>query len=139
MGKPATTTPPRPAAAARAAAETGSSAPLGATPGPHGVNFSLFSQHATAVELLLFDAADDPRPARVIPTDAAQRTYHYWHAFVPGLRPGQIYGWRVAGPADAAAGMRYDGDKVLLDPYGRAVVVPKRYSREAAEQPGDNA
>lgn len=117
----------------------GSSAPLGATPSDAGVNFSVFSRHAQAVELLLFDREDD-LPIRVFPMDpAANRTYHYWHVFVPGLRAGQIYAYRVHGPFDPALGMRFDRTKVLLDPYGRAVVVPRRYSREAARAAGDNA
>jgi glycogen operon protein len=58
-----------------------------------GLNFSLFSRNATGVELVLFDRQDDARPARVIALDpAAERTYHYWHIFVPGVRPAQIYG-----------------------------------------------
>ena len=62
------------------------------------MNFSLFSRSATGVELLFFDREDDARPARVISIDpAANRTYHYWHVFVPGVQPGQIYGYRVAG------------------------------------------
>src|SRR6185295_4080053 len=65
----------------------GASAPLGATVSAHGVNFSVFARHATAVELVFFDRAEDPRPARAIPLDpVANRTYHYWHGFVPGLR-----------------------------------------------------
>ncbi|HVP11229.1 MAG TPA: glycogen debranching protein GlgX [Phycisphaerae bacterium] len=118
----------------------GSSAPLGATPSPAGVNFSVFSRHATGVELLLFEDVDDGRPARVVRMDLAiNRTYHYWHVFVPGLKAGQIYGYRVEGPFDPAKGMRFDSSKVLLDPYGRGVVVPKSYSREAARREGDNA
>jgi isoamylase len=104
---------------------TGRSFPLGATIVDGGVNFSLFSRRATGVELLFFDHEDDPRPSRVVPVDAAaNRTYHYWHAFVPDVGPGQIYGYRVQGPFDAARGMRFDGSKVLLDPYGREVAVP---------------
>jgi glycogen operon protein len=104
------------------------------------VNFSLFSRHATSVELLFFDRADDRRPSRVIRIDpAANRTYHYWHTFVPGVEPGQIYGYRVEGPSDSAKGLRFDSAKVLLDPYGLSVVVPRGYSRDAAGAPGDNA
>jgi len=111
----------------------GRSAPLGATPSDGGVNFSIFSRAATGVELLLFEREDDARATRVIPLDpAANRTYHYWHIFVPGLRAGQMYGYRVHGAWDPASGMRFDPTKVLLDPYGRGVVVPKSYSREAA-------
>src|SRR2546421_1368981 len=106
------------------------SSPLGATVREGGVNFSLFSRSATGVELLLFDREDDARPSRVIQVDpAANRTYHYWHVFVPGVRPGQMYGYRVHGGWDPANGIRFDPTKVLLDPYGRGVVVPKDYSR----------
>ena len=114
-------------------------APLGATVVAGGINFSVFSRSASAVELLFFDRADDPRPARAIPIDpCTNRTYHYWHTVVPGAQPGQLYGYRVHGPSDHAAGLRFDPGKVLLDPYGRGVVVPKGYSREAAQLKGDN-
>src|ERR1700722_17410328 len=126
--------------AAQAASVTSNSSPLGATIFPSGANFSVFSRGATAVDLLLFDREDDPRPARVIPFDPlANRAYHYWHTFVPGLRPGQLYGYRVHGPFDPASGMRFDPAKILLDPYGRGVVVPRSYSRNAAWLEGDNA
>ncbi len=119
---------------------TGRSAPLGATVCPGGVNFSVFSRGASGVELLLFDGEDDARPTRVIPIDpAANRTYHYWHVFVSGLGPGQMYGYRVHGGWDPANGMRFDPTKVLLDPYGRGVVVPKNYSRDAARRETDDA
>ncbi len=127
-------------ASADQAERRGRSYPLGATNLPGGVNFSVFSRNATAMELVLFDREDDPRPARVIPIDPAMnRTYHYWHVFVPGVQPGQLYGYRVRGPFDPASGMRFDPTKVLLDPYGRGVVVPKQYSRDAARLEGDNA
>jgi len=118
----------------------GSSSPLGATPSPTGVNFSVYSRHATGMELLLFDAADEPKPARVVRLDpSTNRTYHYWHTFVPGLRPGQLYGYRAEGPFDPSSGLRFDPPKVLLDPYGRGVVTPSGYGRDAAKGPGDNA
>ena len=111
----------------------GCSAPLGATVVDGGVNFSLFSRNASGVELLFFDREDDARPARVIVLDpGTNRTYHYWHAFVPAVRPGQIYGYRVVGPFDPANGMRFDAAKILLDPYGRAVAVPRNYGRPHA-------
>jgi glycogen operon protein len=117
----------------------GQSFPLGATPAPDGVNFSVFSKSSHAVELLLFDAVDDPKPARVIPLDPRKnRTYHYWHTFVPGLKPGQLYGYRAEGPFAPQQGLRFDRDKVLLDPYGRGVAVPRRYDRLAASWAGDN-
>ena len=119
--------------------EKGGSSPLGATPSPDGVNFSVFSRHATGVELLLFDGVDDTKAARVVRLDpSANRTYHYWHVFVPNVRPGQLYGYCVEGPFDPSSGMRFDPTKVLLDPYGRGVMVPSAYDRAAARRPGDN-
>jgi glycogen operon protein len=126
-------------ARATVADPAGSSNPLGATVFPGGVNFSIFSRTASGVDLLLFERKDDARPARVIRLDPADnRTYHYWHTFVAGIGPGQIYGFRVHGPNDPATGSRFDGLKVLLDPYGREVVVPGNYSRIAAASNGDN-
>jgi isoamylase len=122
------------------ASNIGRSAPLGATVSCAGTNFSVYSRDASGIELLFFDRDDDPRPARVIPLDpSVNRTYHYWHVFVPGVQAGQLYGYRVHGPFDPLRGMRFDAAKVLLDPYGRGVVVPKNYSRKAAEEKGDNA
>src|SRR5262249_46214776 len=119
---------------------SGRSSPLGATVVDGGVNFSLFSRTASGVDLLLFDREDDAAPARVVRIDpGTNRTYHYWHVFVPGVRPGQIYGYRVEGPSAPARGLRFDPTKVLLDPYGRGVVVPRNYDREAARGPGENA
>ena len=95
----------------------GRSAPLGATAGGGGVNFSVFSRRAELVELLLFDAVDAREPERVIALDPARhRTYHYWHAFVPELVPGQLYGFRAHGPFAPGEGLRFDHEKVLLDP-----------------------
>ena len=103
---------------------------------PDGVNFSVFSKDATLLELLLFDAADAAEPSRIIPLDPkAHRTYHYWHAFVPGLRPGQLYAYRAHGPFAPERGLLFDSDKVLLDPYGLAVAVPDGYDRAAARVP----
>jgi isoamylase len=125
------------AAAARPGA--GRSFPLGATIASGGVNFSVFSRQATRVELLLFDDAAAAKPTRVINLDRRKhRTYHYWHVFVPRTGAGQIYAYRVFGPFDPAQGLRFDPSKVLLDPYGRAVVVPEAYSRPLASQHGQN-
>jgi isoamylase len=117
----------------------GRSSPLGATVAGGGVNFSVFSRSATGIDLLLFDREDDARPARTIAIEPTGRTYHYWHAFIPGVRPGQIYGYRARGPMDPANGLRFDPDKLLLDPYGRGVVLPRSYDRGAAERAGDDA
>jgi glycogen operon protein len=114
--------------------------PLGATLADGGANFSLFSRTATGVELVFFDKVDDAKPSRVHALDpVANRTYHYWHTFVPGVQAGQIYGYRVQGPNDPSKGLRFDPAKVLLDPYGRGVVTPKDYTPASAHRPGDNA
>ena len=118
--------------------DTGNSSPLGATVAPTGVNFSAFARNASGVELVLFDRVDDPTPSRIIQFDPIKnRTYPYWHAFVAKLKPGQLYGYRVRAPFDPANGMRFDPDKILLDPYGRVVVVPMGYNRHAAFGKGD--
>ena len=120
--------------------DVGQSSPLGATLYPGGANFSVYSKHAAGVELLLFDSADDARPSRVLTIDpATNRTYHYWHVSLSGVKAGQIYAYRVKGAFDPASGMRFDPAKVLVDPYGRGAVVPKNYSRDAARKKGDNA
>jgi glycogen operon protein len=119
---------------------TGQCYPLGATFRPGGVNFCIYSESAATVELHLFDDADDAKPARVIALDPRRnKTFYYWHVFVPDLEAGQLYGFKVHGPWDPAQGQRFDGDKLLLDPYARAVLAGKNYSREAALRPGDNS
>ncbi|HEX9138073.1 MAG TPA: glycogen debranching enzyme, partial [Nitrospirota bacterium] len=117
----------------------GRSSPLGSTVSPEGINFSVFSKSSTRIELLFFDRVDDSKPSTVIPLDPiTNRTYHYWHVFVPGLQLGQMYGYRAFGPFEPDRGMRFDPDKILIDPYGKAVAVPERYSRVSASVPGDN-
>jgi isoamylase len=124
---------------AAAAPSSGQSFPLGAAVLADGVNFSVFSRHASRVELLLFDDAEAPRPTRTIELEPRMhRTYHYWHAFVPGTGAGQLYGYRASGPFAPEHGLRFDPSKVLLDPYGRAVAVPDGYSRRMASQYGNN-
>jgi isoamylase len=114
--------------------------PLGPTILPEGTNFSVFSACATGMEIVLFDHADDAQPSRVIPLDPVlHRTSHYWHIFVPGIKPGQLYGYRADGTSDPESGQRFDRQKVLLDPYGKSVSVGQHYSRAAACKPGDNA
>jgi pullulanase/glycogen debranching enzyme len=122
------------------AVKEGGSAPLGATAYSHGVNFSVFSKDARRVELLLFDDENAARPAKIISLDANRhRTSHYWHVFVPDLKPGQMYAYRAHGPFAPERGFRFDDEKVLLDPYGLAVAVPDAYDRGAARRPADNA
>jgi isoamylase len=123
-----------------ATVSAGASTPLGATVTAAGANFSVFSKHATGIDLLFFDHVEDPTPERITRLDpVANHTYHYWHVFVPGLKAGQIYGYRVHGPSEPSHGLRFDSGKVLLDPYGGGVVVPSAYNRAAAHDKGDNA
>jgi isoamylase len=93
--------------------------PLGATWDGEGVNFALFSENAERVELCLFDA--DDRETRV---DVQMCTAHNWHCYVPGLGPGQRYGYRVHGPYEPGAGHRFNPHKLLIDPYAKAVEGP---------------
>jgi glycogen operon protein len=118
---------------------SGRSYPLGATVYPEGVNFCLFSHHGAAVDLLLFDDVEDTKPARTIRLDPNRnKTAHYWHLFLPGIVSGQLYAYRVHGRYDPHHSLRFDGEKVLLDPYTRAVGVSSRFDRDAAVRPGDN-
>ncbi len=90
------------------------------------MNFALFSAHATAVELCLFDRPDADRESARLPL--TERTDLVWHGYVPGLRPGQLYGYRVHGPYDPASGHRFNPHKVLLDPYAKALGRLPRWS-----------
>ncbi|NOJ27128.1 MAG: glycogen debranching enzyme GlgX [Nitrososphaera sp.] len=120
-------------------AEPGLSYPLGAQVTGNGVNFSLYSKHCSAVELLLFDSTGAPSPSQVIRLDPiANKTFHYWHVLVKGVREGQVYGFRVHGAFEPERGLRFDPTKVLLDPYSKAVVNSENYCRERACRPGDN-
>lgn len=117
----------------------GQSFPLGATVRSDGVNFCVFSENCTAMELLLFDAAYHQQPSRSILLDPKQnKTFYYWHVFVPGVKAGQVYAYRAHGPNQPREGHRFDGQKVLLDPYARSVVGTGNLARDAARQPGDN-
>ncbi len=91
--------------------------PLGATWDSAGVNFALFSENATAVELCLFDK--DGKQTDVI--QLKDRTNHVWHCYVPRARPGLLYGYRVHGPYEPLAGHRFNPAKLLLDPYAKAI------------------
>ncbi|MGD9849922.1 MAG: glycogen debranching protein GlgX [Nitrospirales bacterium] len=93
--------------------------PLGATWDGEGVNFALFSENATAVELCLFDQVHDDRESHRIRLDEC--TDQVWHVYLPEVRPGQLYGYRVHGPYDPSAGHRFNHHKVLIDPYAKAL------------------
>jgi glycogen operon protein len=91
--------------------------PLGATWDGTGVNFSIYSENAVRVELCLFETAT----SQCENLDLRERTAHVWHCFLPGVRPGQFYGYRVHGPYDPDKGLRFNPAKLLIDPYARAV------------------
>ncbi|WP_368119765.1 glycogen debranching protein GlgX [Bifidobacterium adolescentis] len=94
----------------------GSMYPLGASYDGAGVNFALFSQVAQKVELCLFDEED--RETRV---EMTEQNSYVWHNYLPGIQPGQRYGYRVYGPYDPAKGLRCNPNKLLLDPYAKAI------------------
>lgn len=117
----------------------GQTYPLGATVLNGGVNFSIFSQHAEKLELLLFAAPEDPYPIQTITLSPNKhQTYHYWHIFVEGIQAGQIYAYRAYGPYEPARGCRFDPSKVLLDPYAKAIVGDRLYNRRAAQIVGED-
>ena len=102
----------------------GSPFPLGAQWEGRGTNFAIFSEHAERVELCLFDDAD--RETRV---EVYELTAHIWHCFLPGVAPGQRYGYRVHGPYVPAAGHRFNPAKLLIDPYAKSIEGPVRWER----------
>src|SRR5256714_1382982 len=93
--------------------------PLGATWLGNGVNFAIFSENATSVDLCLFDNIDAPQENIRIPM--TEQTDQGWHVFLPDVRPGQLYGYRVYGPYDPERGMRFNSSKLLIDPYAKAI------------------
>ncbi|GAB4542522.1 MAG: glycogen debranching protein GlgX [Pleurocapsa sp.] len=116
----------------------GQTFPIGATVYPTGVNFCVFS-HAETIELLLFDSPEAPKPYRTITLNPnINRSCHYWHVFIQGIKAGQAYAYRAYGEYIPEKGLRFDGTKVLLDPYARAIAGEKIYNRQAATKPEDN-
>ncbi len=113
--------------------------PLGATCTANGVNFSIYSEHATGVTLLLFDSHQARTPAHEIVLNALDhKSFHFWHCHVAGVGPGQVYAYRMDGPFDpSGTGLRFNRNKVLIDPYalGNTNSLWDRYS---AVGPEDN-
>src|SRR5438876_10869908 len=101
--------------------------PLGATWDGKGVNFALFSAHAERVELCLFDNSGQHEEARI---SLPEYTDEVWHCYLPEARPGQLYGYRVYGPYDPAAGHRFNPNKIVMDPYAKSVARPIRWADE---------
>ena len=105
----------------------GSPYPLGATWDGVGVNFAVFSEHGTRVELCLFDSPDAASEFVTIPL--TEQTDMVWHGYLPDARPGQLYGLRVHGPFDPHRGHRFNPHKLLLDPYAKVIGRTVRVSR----------
>ena len=141
-----TKTAPKPAKAKAKAAQTtvlysttkGDPHPLGSTVYPDGVNFSVFSQNAASMELLLFAEGNSTEPFQVIKmTDEGNKSFHFWHVFLVDAKPGLHYAYRVHGPEQQKPGHRFTPEKVLIDPYafGNSMDL---WNRGAACLPGDN-
>jgi glycogen operon protein len=101
--------------------------PLGATPDPRGVNFALYSEHAERVDLVLMDDGASSGAGEAVTVTLPERTGPVWHGYLPEIRPGSLYGYRVHGPYVPEAGHRFNPHKLLLDPYARAVGRPLRW------------
>lgn len=119
---------------------TGSPYPHGAKATEAGVNFSILSRHASSVELVLFATAQCERPFQIISLEKEKNhTFFSWHVFVEELPVGTWYAWRFDGPSNTReSGLRFDKDKLLLDPWARAVS-DHLWNRAAACLPGDNS
>jgi isoamylase len=98
----------------------GSPFPLGANWDGKGVNFAIFAENATKVELCLFDSETFAESSRI---NFFERSNHIWHVYIPGMKPGQLYGYRVHGPYDPpGGGHRFNPNKLLIDPYAKAIM-----------------
>jgi isoamylase len=102
--------------------------PQGATWDGQGVNFALYSASSESVDLCLFDRTDQPKETHRI--RLLERTNGVWHIYLPGIRPQQLYGYRVHGPYDPAQGLRFNAHKMLLDPYAKAIGRELRWADE---------
>lgn len=111
--------------------------PLGSILRPGGANFSVYANNAKAVELLLFADLDSETPDRIVALEPINNcTFHYWHVYVPKVHAGQLYAYRVQGLHAPERGLRFDPDKLLLDPYARGIAVNPAYDRKTASLPG---
>ncbi len=100
--------------------ERGAAHPLGATPDANGVNFSIFSENASGIELCLFDRHDDFHPFQTVKLDPGiNRTFHFWHVYIRGLKAGTHYAYRVDGVYAPDQGHLFNRNKVVIDPYAR--------------------
>ena len=111
----------------------GDTYPLGATWDGKGTNFAIYSENATKIELCLFDSKD--QETRLPLTEV---TIYVWHGYVPGIGPGQRYGFRVHGPFDPEKGLRFNPNKLLIDPYAKAIDGEIGYGEEIFGYPWDS-
>ncbi len=120
--------------------ESGRSYPSGSKLNSKGVNFSIFSRHATSVELWLFENAESKKPFQKIQLSIeTNRTFYSWHVFVVGLKASTLYTWHLDGPTEPVeAGWHFDKEKAVIDPWSR-IVIDNLWDRQAARQPGDNS
>ena len=102
--------------------------PIRATWDGKGVNFALFSEHATKVELCLFDSAEAGAPAQCV--TLPEYTDQVWHAHLPEVLPGQLYGYRVHGPYEPSQGHRFNPNKIVLDPYAKSIGLDANWADE---------
>src|SRR5579871_2068778 len=115
------------------AVRSGTPLPLGARVRGNGVNFAIFSRNATGVRLDLFDHASAASPARSIILDATRnKTGDIWHVWLEGIRPGQLYGFRIAGPYAPHDGHRFNPNKLVIDPYATAISAPMDHDPQFA-------
>ncbi len=98
---------------------TGFPYPLGATWDGNGVNFAIYADNATGIDLCLYDNVKDE--TETIKIKMYERSHQVWHAYIPDLKPGQLYGYRASGPYEPANGLRYNANKLLIDPYAKAI------------------
>lgn len=96
--------------------------PLGANWDGEGVNFAVFAENAAGIDLCLFDPSNTTTETERIKINEV--SHHVWHAYIPGLKPGQLYGYRAHGPYDPMNGLRYNPNKLLIDPYAKAISAP---------------
>jgi len=113
----------------------GSPYPLGATWDGEGTNFAIYSENATEVELCLFESPQAAQPSRCF--RLRERNAHVWHGYLPGIFPGQLYGYRIDGPYDPHRGLRFNPFKLLIDPYARALAGRVDYSHHPYAYPFD--
>lgn len=93
--------------------------PRGANWDGQGLNFSIFSENAEKIEILLFDSVEAKDPARIIVL--TEKTASTWHCYLPGIGPGQLYAYRVHGPYEPDKGHRFNPSKTLIDPYAKTL------------------